>query len=277
MELVPGCCLFLKKDKKIKATTVSKIPGLSVLSQAHYPPSCSWNWWLPKVTALNRYAWVCPSPFNPIVQSCLRHSPPSGGCSASSHHPEECVDVVALDGVSTGRDHLVLGLPHWEEGGNSDTRMNKMSIPRATTHKAMAESKKVMYTYNEKRLYGEGPGVLCPTVHFMKSLKLATNTMFTMSGDAHEVSLCSSIHLVYSRDMLEQRGACRVSSPEHSPLFLAHWFTNFSAFQHYLNFSDQINYGGVTALIHRKYNMHYGTVAVGSRLPSLANNCQLLW
>lgn len=33
MELVPGCCLLDRKDKKIKATTVSKIPGLSVLSQ----------------------------------------------------------------------------------------------------------------------------------------------------------------------------------------------------------------------------------------------------
>lgn len=38
--------------------------------------------------------------------------PPSGGCSASSHDPEECIDVIALDGVSTGRDHLVLGLSH---------------------------------------------------------------------------------------------------------------------------------------------------------------------
>lgn len=36
--------------------------------------------------------------------------PPSGGCSASFHDPEECVDVIALDGVSAGRDHLVFGL-----------------------------------------------------------------------------------------------------------------------------------------------------------------------
>lgn len=38
--------------------------------------------------------------------------PLSGGRSAGSHDPEERVDVVALDGISTGRDHLVLGLTH---------------------------------------------------------------------------------------------------------------------------------------------------------------------
>lgn len=49
--------------------------------------------------------------------------PPSGGCSASSHDPEECVDVIALDGISTGRDHLVLGLTHWGGGGTA-TQIN---------------------------------------------------------------------------------------------------------------------------------------------------------
>lgn len=39
-------------------------------------------------------------------------SPPSGGAGPGSHDPEERVDVVALDGIAAGGDHLVLGLTH---------------------------------------------------------------------------------------------------------------------------------------------------------------------
>lgn len=42
--------------------------------------------------------------------------PFSGGRNASSHDSEECVDIVALDGVSTRTDHLVLGFTHCREG-----------------------------------------------------------------------------------------------------------------------------------------------------------------
>lgn len=69
------------------------------------------------------YACVCPSSINLFVHSCILRLPPSGGCSASSHDPEECVDVVALDGVSTGRDHLVLGFTHWGEGERATHRL----------------------------------------------------------------------------------------------------------------------------------------------------------
>lgn len=39
----------------------------------------------------------------------------SGRRCAGPHDPEECVDVVALDGISAGGNHLVLGFPHWVE------------------------------------------------------------------------------------------------------------------------------------------------------------------
>ena len=48
---------------------------------------------------------------------------PSGGCGAGSHDPEEGVDVIALDGVSTGGDHLVLGLTHCREKGVGTFRL----------------------------------------------------------------------------------------------------------------------------------------------------------
>lgn len=44
--------------------------------------------------------------------------PLSGGCGASPHDPEKRVDVIAFDGVSTGRDHLVLGLTHSKPAGS---------------------------------------------------------------------------------------------------------------------------------------------------------------
>lgn len=51
----------------------------------------------------------CRSSFVP-EHSCL--SLFSGRSRSSSHDSEEGVDVVALDGVSAGSDHLVFGLTH---------------------------------------------------------------------------------------------------------------------------------------------------------------------
>lgn len=36
----------------------------------------------------------------------------SGGSGSGPHDPEQGVDVVGLDGVPAGRDHLVLGFSH---------------------------------------------------------------------------------------------------------------------------------------------------------------------
>lgn len=44
----------------------------------------------------------------------------SGRRSARPHDPEEGVDVVALDGVPAGGNHLVLGFPHWTEQNQRD-------------------------------------------------------------------------------------------------------------------------------------------------------------
>ena len=41
--------------------------------------------------------------------------PPSGRGGAGLHDLKERVDVVGLDGITAGRDHLVLWLTHWGE------------------------------------------------------------------------------------------------------------------------------------------------------------------
>lgn len=55
--------------------------------------------------------------------------PLSGGCGASPHDPEKRVDVIAFDGVSTGRDHLVLGLTHCREAYTEADTLNISSSP----------------------------------------------------------------------------------------------------------------------------------------------------
>lgn len=83
------------------------VSSQAIYSIQHYSTDqlCSWP---PLV-----FHSICPFPFLPL----------SRGCSARSHDPKERVDVVALDGVSTGRDHLVLGLTHWGGGGTATQRL----------------------------------------------------------------------------------------------------------------------------------------------------------
>lgn len=96
--LLPGCCLKLSHGKTwIKAATVS--PSQSPTSVFRLVDLVT----LVNVTVL--------MPVN--VSFCLLSTfCSSGGCSASPHDPEQRVDIIALDGVATGRDHLVLGFTH---------------------------------------------------------------------------------------------------------------------------------------------------------------------
>lgn len=58
-----------------------------------------------------RWRTLHPSPLGSAPSRLLLLSV-SGGSGSGPHDPEQGVDVVALDGVPTGGDHLVLGLPH---------------------------------------------------------------------------------------------------------------------------------------------------------------------
>lgn len=101
----------MEKEKRgIKATTVSPFqsprPHIFLRPEANPLPGAVLETDV-TVAALVGLCFFCERP------SLRPTSPrPSGRRGASSHDPEERVDIVAFDGVSAGGDHLVLGLSH---------------------------------------------------------------------------------------------------------------------------------------------------------------------
>lgn len=123
MEPFPGCCLFWihrgREKKNCQTTTVSHFhmyshPGCLIIncSRTRATKCFSVGW----VCFVQR---ICPFLHSPSILPTL------GGCSTSSHDPEQRIDVVGLDGVPTGRYQLVLGFTDWEEDGTATHRLTR--------------------------------------------------------------------------------------------------------------------------------------------------------